>query len=160
MYVLYTTYIHLYIFMKYLAGILFLFFITKSNAQNQQDAIVGKWESTEKDLIVEVYKQDNSFKAKIVWFYDENDTITPIAQRLDINNPKKALRTRPILGTDILSGLEYNTKQNKWTGGRIYDATSGRTWDATVWLISPNVLKVRGFYLVRWIGKTMNFTRL
>jgi uncharacterized protein (DUF2147 family) len=121
---------------------------------------MGKWESTEKDLIVDVYKHGNDFKAMIVWFYDEDDTITPIAQRLDIKNPNKKLRSRKILGTDILSGLTYNPKQNKWTGGRIYDATSGRTWDATVWLTGANSLSVRGFYLVRWFGKTMNFVKV
>lgn len=146
--------------MKYLAAIFLLAATLKLNAQNKEDAIIGKWESTDKDLIVEVYKQVNVFRAKIVWFYDENDTITPINKRLDIKNPNKALRSRPIIGTDILSGLAYNPKQNRWNGGRIYDATSGRTWDATVWLTSPNALNVRGFYLVRWIGKTLSFTRV
>lgn len=133
--------------------------ITKSNAQNP-NAILGKWESTEKDLIVEVYKQNNAFKAKIVWFYDEDDTITPLDQRLDIKNPNKQLRQRKILGSDVLSGLTYNPKQNRWNGGRIYDATSGRTWDATVWLTSKSNLSVRGFYIFRWIGKTLNFYKV
>ena len=146
--------------MKYLPGISFLFLTIGIQAQITEDAIIGKWESTEKNLIVEVYKQNHTFRAKIISFYDEDDTITPIEKRLDIKNPNKALRSRPVLGTDILSGLEYNAKQNKWTGGKIYDATSGRTWDATVWLTSRDALSVRGFYLVRWFGKTLNFTRV
>jgi uncharacterized protein (DUF2147 family) len=145
--------------MKYLIGICFLFLTVKTNAQAKEDAILGKWESTDKNLIVDVYKQANTFKARVVWFYDEDDTITPINKRLDIKNPNKALRSRPIVGEDILSGLQYNPKQNRWNGGRIYDATSGRTWDATVWLTGPKSLSVRGFYIFRWIGKTLNFTR-
>ncbi len=146
--------------MKYLAGIFFLCFAIKSNAQNQENAIIGKWESAERNLIVDVYRQNNAFRAKIVWFYDEDDTITPIEKRLDIKNPDKTLRKRPIVGTDILSDLVYNAKQDRWTGGRIYDATSGRTWDATVWLNSPSDLSVRGFYIVRWFGKTINFIKV
>jgi uncharacterized protein (DUF2147 family) len=146
--------------MKYLIGICFSLLLTTTNAQNREDAIIGKWESSEKNLIVEIYKHGNVFAAKVVWFYDEGDTITPITQRLDIKNPNKALRSRPIVGTDILSGLAFNPKQNRWNGGRIYDATSGRTWDATVWLTSPNNLSVRGFYIFRWIGKTLTFTRV
>jgi uncharacterized protein (DUF2147 family) len=146
--------------MKYLIGICFLALTIKGNAQNKQDAILGKWESTQKNLIVEVYKENNAFKAKIVWFYDEDDTITPIDERLDIKNPNKSLRSRKIIGTDVLSGLVYNAKQNRWNGGRIYDATSGRTWDATVWLTTPDSLSVRGFYIFRWIGKTLMFTRV
>ncbi|HEY2727652.1 MAG TPA: DUF2147 domain-containing protein [Parafilimonas sp.] len=145
--------------MKYLIGIFFSVLLITTKAQNRQDAILGKWEVEDKNLIVDVYKQANTFKAKVVWFYDEDDTITPINKRLDIKNPNKALRSRPIVGTDILSSLEYNPKQNRWNGGRIYDATSGRTWDATVWLTGPNSLSVRGFYIFRWIGKTLNFTR-
>lgn len=146
--------------MKYLIGICFLALTIKGNAQNKRDAILGKWESTEKNLIVEVYELDNVFKARIVWFYDEDDTITPIAERLDIKNPNKTLRSRKIIGMDVLSGLVYNAKQNKWTGGRIYDSSSGRTWDATVWLTSPEELSVRGYYLVRWFGKTLMFTKV
>lgn len=146
--------------MKYFIAITLTFLIAKGNAQNNPDAILGKWESTEKNLIVEVYKQDNDLKARVLWFYDPDDTITPIAQRLDVNNPKEELRNRKIIGLDVLSGLTYNAKQNKWTGGKIYDSSSGKTWDANVWLTSPEVLRVKGFYLVRWFGKTLNFTKL
>ena len=132
----------------------------KSTAQNKRDAILGKWESTEKNLIVEVYEQDKNFRARVVWFYDEDDTITPIEQRLDIKNPNKNLRSRKIIGSDILSGLVYDAKQNRWEKGRIYDSSSGRTWDATVWLTDPDSLSVRGFYVVRWFGKTLNFTKV
>ena len=146
--------------MKYFIAIALTFFMAKGYAQNNPDAILGKWESTEKNLIVEVYKQDNDFKAKVLWFYDPDDTITPIEQRLDINNPDLQLRDRKIIGLDVLSGLVYNAKQNKWTGGKIYDSSSGKTWDANVWLTSPEALRVRGFYLVRWFGKTLNFIKL
>ena len=111
-------------------------------AQTNPNAILGKWESEEKNLIVEVYKQNNAFKAKVVWYHDANDTI-PVEQRLDLNNPNKALRNRKIVGTDILSELIYNPKQDKWVNGRIYDASSGRTWDATVWLTDNQNLNVR-----------------
>ena len=113
----------------------------------------------EKNLIVQVYKQDNTFKARIVWFYDEVDTVL-VNTRLDEKNPDKALRSRKIIGLDVLSGLVYNPRQNKWTGGKIYDTHSGKTWKATVRLTSPDLMTVRGFYGVQLLGKTLNFTRL
>jgi len=134
--------------------------MAKGTAQNNPDAILGKWESAEKNLIVEVYKQDGDFKAKILWFYDPDDTVTPIEQRLDVKNPDNQLRDRKIIGMDILSGLMYNPKQNKWTGGKIYDSSSGKTWEATAWLTGPGALRVRGFYLVRWFERTLNFIKL
>lgn len=138
---------------------LFLLVFT-CNAQSGQNAILGKWESDEKDLIVDVYKQGNAFKAKILWFHDDDDTITPIDQRVDIKNPNKALRDRKIIGLDVLSGLFYNPRQDKWVNGKIYDSTSGKTWDATVWLSDMNTLNVRGFYIIRLFGKTLNFFRI
>jgi uncharacterized protein (DUF2147 family) len=146
--------------MKHLMIVCFLGLMIKAQAQTEEDAILGKWESVEKNLIVEVYKQEGTFKAKVVWFYDENDTITPIEERLDTENPNKSLRDRKILGLQVLSGLVYNAKQKRWVNGKIYDSSSGRTWSATVWLTDENTLHVRGYYLVRWLGRTLIFNRL
>jgi uncharacterized protein (DUF2147 family) len=145
--------------MKYFIAISLIIATLKTNAQNKADAILGKWESTEKNLIVEVYKQDEKFKAKIVWFLDEVDT-SLMNTRLDVKNPDKALRNRKIIGIDVLTNMKYNPNQNKWTGGKIYDSNSGKTWDATVWLINPDLMNVRGFYGIRLLGKTLNFTRI
>ena len=142
--------------MKYITVITLLLSAFSLNAQHNPDAILGKWESAEKNLIVEVYKQDDNFQARIVWFSNPENMLP----ETDIKNPNEELRSRKIVGMDVLSGLKYNARQNRWTDGKIYDCTSGRTWDATVWLISPNDLKVRGYYLVRWLGKTMMFTRV
>ena len=130
------------------------------NAQNKQDAIVGKWQSTEKNLIVEVYKQGTDFKAKVIWFHDNSDTITPCEQRLDIKNPDKALRTKKIVGLDVLNNLVYDAEEDKWIDGKIYDSSSGKTWDATVWLTNFETLSIRGYYVFRFVGKTMKFTRM
>jgi hypothetical protein len=48
--------------MKYLMIVCFLGLIIKTQAQNEEDAILGKWESVEKNLIVEVYKHEGTFK--------------------------------------------------------------------------------------------------
>ncbi len=146
--------------MKYLIMISLSMLMLKANAQNMQNAILGKWESAEKNLIVEVYKHGNAFKARIIWFYDEDDTITPIEQRLDIKNPDKSLRSKKIIGLDVLSGLIYNPKQSKWVNGKIYDSSSGKTWSSTVWLTDANTLNVRGYYIFRFIGKTLIFNRI
>lgn len=150
----------IFVIMKYPVITFFCLLMIKSNAQNKQDAILGKWESAEKNLIVEVYKQGNAFKARIVWFYDENDTITPIEQRLDVKNPDRALRTKKIIGLDVLSGLVYNARQNRWVNGKIYDSSSGKTWNATVWLTDANTLNVRGYYILRFLGRTLIFKRI
>ncbi|MDQ2751941.1 MAG: DUF2147 domain-containing protein [Bacteroidota bacterium] len=138
----------------------FLLLLETGKAQDNQDAIVGKWMNEDKDLVVDVYKENNNFKAKIIWFHDAGDTITPIDQRLDIKNPDKILRSRKVLGMEVLSNLVYDPEENKWMKGKIYDSTSGRTWDASVWLSDPQTLQVRGYYIFKFIGKTMKFTKV
>lgn len=137
-----------------------LMVMATSKAQDKQDAIVGKWLNEDKDLVVEVYKEANNFKAKIAWFHDVTDTLTAIDQKLDIKNPDKTLRNRKVLGMEVLSDLVYDPDENKWVKGKIYDSTSGRTWDASVWLSDPQTLEVRGYYIFKFIGRTMKFTRV
>ncbi len=110
--------------------------------------------------MVEVYKQGTDFKARVIWFHDVKDTITPLEQRFDKRNPDKALRTQKLLGLDVLKHLVYDSKENKWTDGKIYDSTTGRIWDATVWLANSKIMKVRGYYYFQFLGRTMTFTRV
>lgn len=137
-------------------GLLMLF---SCSAQVNGNAILGRWLSSEKNLMVEVYKQGTDFKAKVVWFYDVKDTITPIDQRLDKRNPDLELRTQKLLGLDVLKHLVYGVKENKWTDGKIYDSTTGRIWDATVWLTTSKILKVRGYCYFQFLSRTMTFSR-
>ena len=147
--------------MKYIIMLgIFCLLLLSGKAQDEQNAILGKWMYEEKDLIVEVYKENNDFKARVAWFHDVNDSLTPIDRRLDIKNPNKAMRTRKVLGMDILSDLVYDPEEKKWVKGKIYDSTSGRTWDATVRLSDAKTLEVRGYYIFRFLGRTMKFTRI
>ncbi len=146
--------------MKYILTIsCFCLLWASGKAQEKENAIVGKWMYEEKNLIVEVYKQDEDIKAKIVWFHDPADTL-PIEQRLDTKNPEKDLRTRKVIGMDILSDLVYDPKENKFIKGKIYDSSSGKTWDASVWLSDQQTMQVRGYYIFKFLGKTMKFTRM
>lgn len=146
--------------MKYVMMCCFCVLLIAVKAQDKgEDGILGKWLYEEKNLIVEVYKQNSDFKARIAWFHDD-DTLMPIEQRMDNKNPDKDLRERKLVGLDVLSGLEYDPKENKWVKGKIYDSTSGKTWDATVWLSDAQTMEVRGYYIFKFIGKTMKFTKL
>jgi uncharacterized protein (DUF2147 family) len=140
-------------------GVLFLF-TTGIAAQNKQDAIVGKWMSIKGNLLVEVYKLNHDFKAKVVWFDDRDDKSKPYNTRMDEKNPDNSLRKRRILGMDVLHGLVYNSEDDRWENGRIYDAKSGKTWDASVWITSDRLLKVRGFWHFEFLGETMQFRRV
>ena len=65
------------------------------------------------------------------------------AKDLDAKNPKAALRSRPILGAPTVLGFKP-AAPGKWTGGKLYDPASGKTYDGKLSLGANGVLKVEG----------------
>ena len=61
---------------------------------------------------------------------------------------------------EILEGLQFNPETTSWEHGKIYDASSGRTWDSVASFSKDGTLKVRGYWKFKWIGKSLIFRRL
>lgn len=131
-------------------------------AQNfsECDQICGKWMSTDKNLAVQVYKENEDFKAKIIWFNDSDDKAHPMDVRADVSNPDKSLRGRKILGMNVLEKLVFDPKSNSWENGVIYDALHGKYWDSAAYITPDGALKVTGYWHFKFIGKTLTFIRL
>ncbi|MEP6711573.1 MAG: DUF2147 domain-containing protein [Ferruginibacter sp.] len=131
-----------------------------STAQNNEDAIVGRWMSSENNIAVEVYKQTQDFKAIVIWFDDTDDKSKPMNERLDEKNHDKNLRTRKIIGMEALRGLKYSKEDAEWQHGIIYDSSSGKEWDAKAWINNDGLLKVRGYWHFAIFGENMTFKRM
>jgi uncharacterized protein (DUF2147 family) len=145
---------------RWLSIVLLLLTGTQIKADTVQncDKICGKWMSSEKNLIVQIYKVGSQFKAKIVWFND--DPSKPMDEWRDTHNPNPALRSRRILGLEILRGLKYDEDGNSWEDGIVYDAKHGRDWNASAYIDKKGLLKVRGYWHIKLIGRTMTFHRV
>jgi uncharacterized protein (DUF2147 family) len=147
--------------LKYL---LLAFFIplglnSKPGTVPESDQICGKWMSSEKNMIVEVYHDaaNNSYKGRILWFRD--DPSKPMDEWLDTKNPDPALRTRKILGMDVMRNLKYDSGSKSWEDGVIYEAKTGREWNASAYIDKQGLLKVKGYWHLKIIGRTMTFKR-
>ncbi|MFZ6025371.1 MAG: DUF2147 domain-containing protein [Bacteroidota bacterium] len=124
------------------------------------DTIIGKWMAVEdKNIIVQVFKTDEEYKAVITCFDDTDDKTRPMAIRCDTKNPDKTLRTKKIIGLEVLRGLSYNDKEDEWQDGHIYDPSSGKEYNAKAWLTDDGNLKVRGYWHFECLGKNMSFSR-
>ena len=121
--------------------------------------VCGKWEIEEKNLIIQVYSENNQFKAKILWFNDKDDT-KELDYWTDNRNPDPALRTRKILGMNVLEKLVYDADNNSWEDGIIYDAKNGRRWNSSAYIDNQGQLKVKGYWKFKFIGKTLTFKRI
>ena len=133
--------------------------IVSAAAQYNSDGITGRWMSMENNLEVEIYKTGNEFKARVVWFDDSDDKSRPMNGRCDRKNPNEALRNRKLIGLEVMHGLMYKADDNEWQNGRIYDASSGKDWNAKAWLTNDGLLKVRGFWHFEFLGQNMCFKK-
>jgi len=124
------------------------------------DRICGKWRSDKKNCIVQVYRENDDFKARLLWFDDSDDPTKPMDTRVDHKNPDKELRTRKLIGMNVLENLEYKSKSDSWENGMIYDAQTGKKWSSSAYLTPEGSLKVTGYWHFKFIGRTMSFHRV
>ena len=109
-----------------------------------QESIEGIWLTEEKDTKVEIYQNNGVYYGKIVWLNQATDSNgSPITDR---NNPNKALRSRQLMGTNILEDLQY--RGGTWYG-KIYAPKRGLKTDAVLVPEGTDTLKLtityRGF---------------
>lgn len=118
--------------------------------------VIGKWKLADGTAIVEVYKSGDSFNGKIVWL--QNPTESDGTPAKDDNNPDKSLRSRQIMGLNMLSGLKKTG--DEYSGGKIYDPGNGKTYNCSM-KVEGDVLKVRGSLDKKGlIGRTMDWFRV
>ncbi|APZ47235.1 hypothetical protein BW723_13500 [Polaribacter reichenbachii] len=139
--------------MKKLLSTLFILFISFS--MNSQ-TIFGKWntvndETGEVDSVIEVYKKNGKAYAKILQINDPEKQ-KAICEKCDAPNKDK-----PILGLEILTGLEKNDKE--WSGGEILDPRNGKVYKCYIKLVKPDKLKIRGYLGLSLFGKTKYWQR-
>ncbi len=138
-----------------LTALLFL----ASTALAQSDRITGYWMTEDDQSQVEIFTDDKGMVyGKIIWLdepYEEDGS-----PKLDNENPEAALRSQPILGLEIIEGFTYDSSDQEWTGGTIYDPESGRTYTAYMRLDDRNTLRLRGYVMgMRFLGRTSYWTR-
>lgn len=118
--------------------------------------VLGKWKLEDGTAIVEVYKQGDVFNGKIVWL--QNPTEADGSPAVDDNNPDKSLRTRKIIGLNMLSGLKKDG--SGYSGGSIYDPGNGKTYNCSM-KVEGDVLHVRGSLDKKGLlGRTMDWFRV
>jgi uncharacterized protein (DUF2147 family) len=119
--------------------------------QDHPTDITGIWMTESKESMIQVYKTNNKFYGKIFWLKFPNDPETGKA-KLDKKNPDLKLRTRPILGLQIVNDFIYNASDKEWKDGTIYDPKSGSTYNCKASLTDHNTMKVRGYIGYAWMG--------
>jgi uncharacterized protein (DUF2147 family)/peptidoglycan/LPS O-acetylase OafA/YrhL len=122
-------------------------------------SVEGRWYAEGGAAQVEIAPCGDAFCGEVVWLrspFDENGC--PLT---DLQNAEEALRQRPVVGIQILSDLTpVREEPGHWSGGRIYDPTSGRTYRCVASLDGPDRLRVRGYLGITLLGRTTTWIRV
>ena len=104
----------------------------------------GVWLTPAGNSHIEILSCGKKLCGKLVWFTEPNNADgTP---KLDEKNKNVALRTRPLLGLQLMSGFT-KTGDGKWTKGRIYNPEDGQTYRSKLEVKDQDTLSVSGCVL-------------
>jgi uncharacterized protein (DUF2147 family) len=117
------------------------------------DSAVGLWRTETRNGIVQIQRCGPSICGRLM----TSDHLRTDPTLKDVKNKDASLRNRPLKGLMLLSG--FTADDGAWTGGSIYNADDGKTYNATVTPISATQLKVRGCVFVP-LCKTQTWTRV
>ena len=124
--------------MKAISFVLILFL---GNTLLAEEGILGYWLTP--GSIVKIENCDTYVCAKIETIFVDDGRDPKLI--LDENNKDKALRSRAIIGINVLSGfLIKDVKQRDFRGGKIYDPRRGREFKSSLHLKEDGNLEVEG----------------
>ena len=119
----------------------------------------GRWYAEGGAAQVEIAHCGDALCGEIVWLrspFDENGC--PLTDR---QNSEESLQQRPIVGLQILNNLTpVPGEPGRWSGGGIYDPTSGRTYRCIMSLDGADRLHVRGYLGIKLLGRTTTWIRV
>ncbi|MFY0601227.1 MAG: DUF2147 domain-containing protein [Cyclobacteriaceae bacterium] len=119
----------------------------------QAQTIVGKWKmvgmkSGKERSLIQIYEKDGEYFGKVLEVYPKpGATKDPICDKCDDYR-----KDQPVVGMDIITGLEYNGRSGEYRGGEILDPGSGDVYDCKAWLGKDGYLRIRGYLF--FLGKT------
>jgi len=134
---------------------LFTLLITTLSFVSYGQSIIGQWETIddetkEKKAVIEIYKSDNLYFAKIVESYvSEKNALCETC-----TGTRKG---QPIIGLVIIENIKKDG--NEFNDGIIIDPENGKTYSCYLELVNNNKLKVRGYLGFSLFGRTQYWIR-
>ena len=143
--------------LKRVIGIIIVACISHTIQAQDASDVLGEWYTEDEKAKVEIYQCGDNYCGKIVSLKEPNNPDG--SPKLDAENPNESLRSRQIVGTNILTDLEYEG-DGEWEDGEIYDPESGKTYSCLMELEDDGTLEVRGFIGLSLIGRSQTWTRV
>ena len=118
---------------------------------------IGIWKTIDDETkqaksYVEIFEKDGKLYGKVT------KILTKGKEDAKCTDCSGALKNKPILGMQILSGLKKDGKE--WNGGKIIDPNSGKEYKAKMSLNGNDKFDVRGFIGISLVGRTQTWQRV
>ncbi len=141
----------------YISTLLLLLISSRTEA-----ALTGDWVLADGTAVVRIEAAGATYTARIIGLLRPEFVVIDSqgaagAPRLDIHNPDRTLRNRPLQGMEIAFDLHLEGEQLK---GRIYDPNSGKTYRCRMKPLNHEYLEVRGYVGISALGRNMYWQRL
>lgn len=118
--------------------------------------ILGLWKTEKGDVHLEFSPCEEKICGKIVWLkepvYRDSKEGPVGTAKVDTKNPDPALRSRPLLGLEVMKHVTP-AGEDMWEGGACYDPQSGKSYKCKMKLASPDRLEMRGFVGISLFGR-------
>jgi uncharacterized protein (DUF2147 family) len=119
----------------------------------ERNDVQGRWLTQEKDGWIAIKIVGDSLIGSIAGSPSDDEE-----REFDDLNPDPALRSRPLQGLAIMTGFEYEG-DGRWSGGKVYDPNSGKTYKCTLTQLDADTLRIRGYIGVSLFGRSETWTR-
>ena len=145
-------------FAAFAAGIAFAI-AAAASAVAQGASPVGRWMTEGGKSHVEIFACGQQLCGRIVWLKEPH--FKDGKPKTDLNNPDKALKTRPIVGMQFLwNFVRSSSEPNVWESGRIYNPEDGDVYKATMTLRPDGKLALRGYVGISLLGRSQYWERV
>jgi len=112
------------------------------SAQSAADKIIGTYEASQdgKTSKVKIFKYNGGYRAQVYWIAEPKNADGSI--KTDVKNPEASKRKTPLSQIVIVDKVVY--KDGIWKDGKIYDPTSGKTYNVEFRIHDSKNIEVRG----------------
>jgi uncharacterized protein (DUF2147 family) len=117
----------------------------------------GNWVTEDGKATVRIANCGGALCGSIIALREANDPKTG-QPKTDQNNADASLRSRPMIGVQIVLGMKPSGTANRWTG-QVYNAEDGKTYMGSLTLQDANTIKLEGCVLGGLICKASKWMR-
>jgi uncharacterized protein (DUF2147 family) len=118
---------------------------------------LGTWHTEEAKATVRIAPCGPALCGTIISLKEPNDPANG-KPKTDQNNVDTSLRSRPVVGVQVVIGMKPSGTANKWSG-QVYNAEDGKTYTGSLTLQDANTIKLEGCILGGLVCKAQTWTR-